>query len=98
MYLADHAGCCFLKQAEDYGMNERYASSELQTGGEPTGKSNMHQIGFINEVGVIDENSLPSVERAVSLPCSGEEYIDKEDKFSQQGSSYPKFFGIYPHY
>ena len=37
MHLADHAACGFLKQAGDNGMDERYASGEQQTGGEPSG-------------------------------------------------------------
>ena len=79
MHLADHAACGFLKQAGDNGMDERYASGEQQTGGEPSGKLHILKIGLINGMGVIDENSLPGAGHVMSLPCSGAEYIDKDD-------------------
>ena len=79
MHLADHAACGFLKQAGDNGMDERYVSGEPLTGGEPSGKAQMLKIGFINGMGVIDENTLPGAVNAVALPFSGAEYIDKDD-------------------
>ena len=71
MSLAYHAACDFLKQAGDNGMDERHASGEQETGGEPSEKAHILKIGLINGVGVIDKNSVPGAGHARDT-CRGQ--------------------------